>query len=782
MEHHTARALSKRLRAVVLCLVTVSLFFLQAFPASAAGTDTAGSPTAADAPASTTPPVAAPPPTASAPADTAPPTATSAADPTAGPTSTASGANSPAGLPSTSTTVPDGSPSSSGVAIMSGVAIITGGQSDLPSVSNQPMPSTAAMRRAISTFLADVIGSALPQSVKSVVGQSVVSDIEGDHSAVTCRCTVAVAISVGWPASAVAIPGLHDISGPTVAGPGSDAAVTGSSGNATSISVTGNGPASAMATSGNAGVPTGGSSGGDSMPGTIQMHGVPLDTGQLAGASRNLASQLLSDNGAAAASLDVIPCATLVCTTSAPVTSVDVAAYVPGGATCASTDTSAPWCTVAISISLNGHAHAVVPAIPSLGTSPAGSCGGVAGRPTAIAIGVNGPAQAIARMGASASSACSATNAPATAGGLNLLSAVKATSGSTGDALGIALAEQGAAGSTAMSGNAGVVRAVSDGTGAGALTNSAVATTGSTGAAVGISIGRHGASALVHSGNSGRAAALCTHCTLAGGGTVADAESGHTGSSFSLAVAGQDSYANALSGDSGDAAAWAVHGSGAVFLTGHGTKSTPDSVVQSGDPGRVYVAGRSGDTGNVVATATDLLTWVSVLTQSGDAGPVVSTATWDANGCTLIFATFTMQCARIARPEPVFSSGTQIVRNPVLSTPKLGVIVVRTGSSTAPTTAPASVSNGGSASGTGPGSAAFETGMHPVTGTVPNVQGGARTRLVSDYVGRSVVSTRTFGSLYSWWAVIVICVVAMLLVALIFIACRYRRPQSMNTS
>ena len=776
MEHHTARALSKRLRAVVLCLVTVSLFFLQAFPASAAGTDTSGSSTAADAPTSTTPPVTAPPPTASAPADTAPPTATSAADPTAIPTSAASGTDSPAGLPSTSTTVPAGSPSSSGV------AIITGGQSDLPSVSNQPMPSIAAMRQAISTFLADVIGSALPQSVKSVVGQSVVTDIEGDHSAVTCRCTVAVAISVGGPASAVAIPGLHDISGPMVAGPGSDAAVTGSSGNATSISVTGNGPASAMATSGNAGVPTGGSSGGDSMPGTVQMHGVPLDTGQLAGASRNLASQLLSDNGAAAASLDVIACATLVCTTSPPVTSVDVAAYVPGGSTCASTDTSAPWCTVAISISLNGHAHAVVPAIASLGTSPAGSCGGVAGRPTAIAIGVNGPAQAIARMGASASSACSATDAPATAGGLSLLSAVKATSGSTGDALGIALAEQGAAGSTAMSGNAGVVRAVSDGTGAGALTNSAVATTGSTGDAVGISIGRHGASALVHSGNSGRAAALCTHCTLAGGGTVADAESGHTGSSFSLAVAGQDSYANSLSGDSGDAAAWAVHGSGAVFLTGQGTKSTPDSVVQSGDPGRVYVAGRSGDTGNVVATATDLLTWVSVLTQSGDAGAVVSTATWDANGCTLIFATFTMQCARSARPEPVFSSGTQIVRNPVVSTPKLGVIVVRTGSSTAPTTAPASVSNGGSASGTGPGSAAFETGMHPVTGTVPNVLGGARTRLVSDDVGRSVVSTRTFGPLYSWWAVLALCVVAMLLVALIFIACRYGRPQSMNTS
>jgi hypothetical protein len=315
-----------------------------------------------------------------------------------------------------------------------------------------------------------------------------------------------------------------------------------------------------------------------------------------------------------------------------------------------------------------------------------------------------------------------------------------------------------------------------------------VAASGATGDAVGISIGERGASALVRSGSSGRAAAVCTHCSLPGGDTVANAQSGHTGNSYSVAVAGQDSFANASSGNSGDTAAWAVHGTGALFVTGHGTKSSPNNVVQSGDHGRVYVTGQSGDTGDVVATATDLLTWVSVITQSGNAGFVVSTARWDAGGCTLVFATFTVDCSQSLPREPVSASGTQIAPDPVVSAPEQAAIIVRSSPPTTIAPALGPVLNAGSAAppvhtvhnaGAAPG---IQAAGEPVQGQGTNVSGGARTQLVSNDRTHPAVSNAVFGSLTSWWVLLTLCMFAMLLVALLVIACRYGRPRSMNTS
>jgi hypothetical protein len=662
--------------------------------------------------------------------------------------------------------------------VSSGISVVTGGDPTIPSVTNQPMPSTTALRQAISAFLSGVVGAALPGSVGSLAGQPALYDLSGDQTATQCRCTVALAISIGSSASAVAIPGagpaaaLPTAHAASVGGDVSDAEIAGSTGNATSVSLSGNGPASATATAGNSGIPSGA---GPSIGHRVSFGDVQLDAGAFATITTGFSSDLLTDVGPAASTLSLVPCATLCGAPTAA--SVDVEAYVPNGTTCAPGSASAEWCTIAIAISLGGHAHAVV---ASPATAAVADCSkGQVGRPTAIAIGVKGPASAVAHMG-SGGGTCATGLAP-----LGTTTApVKASSGSTGDSLAIGIAQQGPAGANATSGNSGQVRAITDGSGNGLLASSATATTGNTGDAVGISIGKTAASALVRSGSSGRAAALCTRCSLAGGNTIAEATSGRTGGSYSLAVAGKESFTNAVSGDSGDAASWAVHGTAETFLTGQDTQPTPDSVVKTGDVGQVYVAGRSGDTGNVVATATDLLTWVSVLTHSGNAGPVISTAKWDADGCTLIFATFTMQCSATAAPEPVGGSGSQKAPDPVVSAPEPGAVMIERGTKTASAPASAPVAPAGqpiSAPSTKSGSRTVGTGTGQSSGQGTDGNGGARTRLVSNEVASPGVSTPAFSPLTSWWGLLTLCMFATLLVALVFIACRYGRPRNMNT-
>ncbi|HEV7193686.1 MAG TPA: hypothetical protein VGN35_10815 [Jatrophihabitantaceae bacterium] len=686
-------------------------------------------------------------------------------------TSSDATSGSPAGDVSTSTggIVPSTSAASTGV------SVVTGGDPTIPSVSDLPMPSTTDLRHTISSFLSGIIGSAFPGSVSALAGQPALSDVASDNTADHCRCTIAVAVSVGYTASAIAIPGA----GPAAVAPapaaasvnvGSDvpsAETAGSTGNATSVSLSGNGPAAAIATSGSSSAAGSGTAIGHE----VSLGNVTVNKAFLGVATASFASSVLNELGPAAQSLGMLPCPTLFCGPP-PAVSVDVEAYVPDGTSCAPSSNSPEWCTLAIAVSLGGHAHAVV-ASP-IGAASTSCTAGEVGRPTAVAIGLQGPASALSRMGSGGGVCPGDTGAGGTA------DPVKATSGNTGSALAIGVAELGPSGANATSGDSGQVRAITDGSGTGLLASSATATTGDTGDAVGIAIGKTAASALVHSGASGRAAALCTHCSLAGGNTIAEATTGRTGGSYSLAVAGKESYSNAVSGDSGDAASWAVHGTAETFLTGQDSRATPDSVVTTGDPQTVYVAGRSGDTGNVVATATDLLTWVSVLTQSGNAGPVVSTAEWNADGCTLIFATFTMQCTANALPEPVAGSGSQMAPNPVVS-PAPGAIVLQRGTETTPVSAPGAAGQSREGVSTTSGSRAVGSAAGQAPGHGTDGYGGARTRLVSDDVARPAVSPAAFGSLTSWWGLLTLCLLATFLVALIFIACRYGRPRNMNT-
>ena len=623
-----------------------------------------------------------------------------------------------------------------------------------------------------------MFGNALSGPIAGLAGQPALSDVASADTADHCRCTVALAVSLGGEASAIAIPGA----GPAASGPvaavstsgnvGSDipqAETAGATGNATSVSISGNGPASSIATSGNAGIAAGGAAIGHS----VALGSAPVNQAFLGVSTTDLTHRLLGDLGPAAASLGNMACPTYFCGPPPPV-AVDVKAFVPDGSTCAPTSGSAEWCTVAIAISLGGTAHASVQS--PVGAASTTCSNGEVGRPTAVAVSYHGPAAALAHMG-SGGGVCPGT--PSSAGSVP----VKATSGTTGNALAIGVAEQGPAGASATSGNSGQARAITDDTGNGLLVSSATATTGDTGDAVGISVGRTSASALVHSGSSGRAAALCTHCALAGNDTIADAITGRTGGSYSLAIAGTDSYSNALSGDSGDAASWAVHGTAETFVTGQNTLATPDSVVNTDDPGPVYVAGRSGDTGNVVATATDLLTWVSVLTQSGDAGPVTSEAKWNADGCTLIFATFTMQCSANVAPNPVQGPGSQTGPNQIVSGPEPGVVVLQRGTkaTSTPVSTPVSGAGADGTNGTasGRGTASPAAAYAPGQGT--DGHGGARTQLVSDDFASPSVSPVAFNSLSSWWGLLSLCVFATFLVALILIACRYGRPRNMNT-
>jgi hypothetical protein len=209
---------------------------------------------------------------------------------------------------------------------------------------------------------------------------------------------------------------------------------------------------------------------------------------------------------------------------------------------------------------------------------------------------MQGTATAAARQGVVV--ACG--SAPASTG------PVLAEVGDTGNALGIALAEHGAATAASTSGALGVAASHLGGA---RPTTGVVAVSGDTGDAGSVAIGRTGAVASVRSGQSGDAAATCDACS-AGTDGLARALSGDTGAAFSLAGAGLTATATARTGDSGDADATA-HGTGTTFAGG-----TAD--------------GRSGDTGDALAAAVDLTTWVSVTTDSGRTGWVTSVTTGPA--------------------------------------------------------------------------------------------------------------------------------------------------------
>ena len=762
----TAPARLASVLAVSLC--AVSLLLLQLLvSAPSASADPSSTPTTPSEPVSS--------------ADIA----TSAAS--GGATDTGSGAVSPTGSVSGApnkaaaiTGAVTSSTSSDTPTPSTGISVVSGGDPSIPSVSDQPLPSTAPLRQAVSTFLSGVIGSAFP-SIAAVAGQSPLYDVTSSDTAEHCHCTIALAISVGSFASAIASPGAGPAAAPAasaaspatstdVGGDVPQAENVGATGNATSVSLSGHGPAAAIATSGDSGVAAGGTPIGQA----LSLGNVTANRAFLSVAASNFESTILNDLGPAAATLGSLPCPALFCG-PAPAVSVDAKVYVPNGSSCAAAANSAEWCTLAIAVSLGGTAHATIVS-PSGAVSTSCTLGAV-GRPTAIAIGFQGSAAAVAHMGSGGGSC------PTASGSGSSVMPVLATTGSTGNALAIGVAEQGPSGANATSGDSGQARAITDYTGTTLLVSAATATTGNSGDAVGISVGKTAASALAQSGSSGRAAALCTHCDLAGNDTIADATTGQTGGSYSLAVAGTDSYANAVSGATGDAASWAVHGTGQTFVTGQNTTSSPNNVLTNTDPGPVVVIGRSGDTGNVVVTATDLLTWVSVVTQSGDAGPVTSTAEWNADGCTLIFATFTMQCSANAVPQALAGSGSQNPSDPVVSATEPGVVVLQRGTeaTSAPVSAPVNAgqfrempSNPSGRRNVGPA-----TGLAPGHGT--DGVGGARTRLVSNDIPGPAVSPAVFAPLTSWWGLLSLCVFALFLVALILIACRYGRPRHMNT-
>ncbi|MGH3627005.1 MAG: hypothetical protein ACRDRL_06135 [Sciscionella sp.] len=250
-------------------------------------------------------------------------------------------------------------------------------------------------------------------------------------------------------------------------------------------------------------------------------------------------------------------------------------------------------------------------------------------------------------MGAGASCPASAQDSQPAGNGVR--------SGDTGDVLGVALAGDGTAVSSAVSGDSGAVLAGRDG---GRLS---APITGNTGPAVGIAIARHAATALVHSGSSGTADAICTNCggaaAPAGGTAIAIAASGDTGISYSLAIAGVTASVRSESGDSGSSIAWTIEGSARTRLTAGNTGS--GQTVGGRGPGSVIVAGRSGKTGDTVVVAVGLDSWIDLWTYTGRSGPVVSTATWGVSGCTFVIATLTAKCAGIVPPP----TGTPAARH-----------------------------------------------------------------------------------------------------------------------
>jgi hypothetical protein len=176
---------------------------------------------------------------------------------------------------------------------------------------------------------------------------------------------------------------------------------------------------------------------------------------------------------------------------------------------------------------------------------------------------------------------------------------------------------------------------------------------------------------------------------------------------------------------------------------------------------------------------------VSVLTQSGNAGTVVSTAKWDADGCSLIFATFTITCTATGSTQPVQPSGSQMALQPVVSAAEQGKIVGARNSSVTilpalkPVSSAQSSPQAGTASaGSTPDSAITGGGVYRTSGHDKRFVGGARTQLASENSIPSAVSPTATGSLTSWWVLLTLCVVAAFLVALTYVACRHGSQRS----
>jgi hypothetical protein len=446
---------------------------------------------------------------------------------------------------------------------------------------------------------------------------------------------VSLAIGIDSDAWALALPGA---AAPTAVGVAAStgAGAAGSTGAATSISVSGRGPASAAATSGDVG-----GAFADPQRTTYAGQLAGADVPGVVGDSQSFLTRLLTVNGVSGSAAVAVPALSAAAGATAD---VEVATLVTcGGAACPAGSVSpgacalspgglhvavaaGQTCSVAVAVSIGGSAHAGVLAPPPTARPAAAGCtGGRAGAVTAIAVGVRGPARAAAQVGAAPM--CSGTTAPAV------------RSGSTGDALGVALSGDGVALSTATSGNSGAVRTAVD---AGSFADPV---TGDTGDAVGIAIARHGTTALVASGDSGTADAVCTNCggaaAPAGGTAIAIATSGPTGISYSLAIAGLTASVRSQSGNSGRSIAWTIQGappqSGAPSPSGSGT---------------ALVDGRSGKTGDTVVVAIGLNAWIEVWNHTGDSGPVTSLSAWGARGCTFDLATLVPQCVHSVPPPP----------------------------------------------------------------------------------------------------------------------------------
>jgi len=475
------------------------------------------------------------------------------------------------------------------------------------SVPTAAVPDSSAQLGDIANFVTSLVG--VTDSADTNPGL-------GGFTPATCDCSVAVAMSIGADAVAVADPGA------------SGSALTGGSatGTATSLSVSGAGAATAQAQSGRPGGVIASSAAVLAPPTVLDANSA--DAPALEVDVHTLIGQLLSANtqstALGAAVLDAMGSAwTPGANSDAHGVAVEVsfeAGGTPSGASgpadaswCGSVTglDAAQWCAVAISISFGATAHASVVGGPSAATPTAPTSttsalcsrpfGGLAGGATAIAISTGGLAQATAQRGSSESGTCAPIST--------------ASSGVTGNALSLALTEGGIAASVATSGDSGAVEATAP------AGSGAAATSGATGDAVGIAIADLGAVSVVQSGNSGTASADCAGCNVAvsplGGDAVAIAISGHTGTSYSLAVAGLQATVHALSGNSGNAVAVSTGGPAGAGA-GAGT-------LVAGAPGGGLVVGQSGDTGNTVAIAVGPSTWVAVTTKSGNAGSVTST-------------------------------------------------------------------------------------------------------------------------------------------------------------
>jgi hypothetical protein len=461
------------------------------------------------------------------------------------------------------------------------------------------------MTTAVSGFLAQVLG---------VAGASVSVDPAqvGSVGVADCRCSLAVALSDGGDAVAVANPGATASGSPIGAG-------AGSTGSATSFSVTGSGAATAQATSGRAGDSS--AVGRQLLPAAV-FDANTADAPALEGNVSQLVTALLGANSQSDA---LGPSAGSLITSKwapgqspdAPV-SVEVSFEAGASSSVTSGDTwcqdvtgihGAQWCAIAVSISLGGNSHAsVVPgSLTSSPDSSPASCSfadltGYSGGAASIAIADGAIASSSAARGSAGVGSCPSTS--------------PVTTGRTGNALSIALTESGIGGASATSGDSGATTN-DDATGSGAS-----AASGATGDAVGVAIAKLGAVSVVQSGNSGTASATCTGCNVAlsqtGGNAIAIALSGTTGISYSLAVAGLQAAVHSTSGDSGNALAVSTGGA----ATANGTTGAGTNVNNA--PGGGLVVGQSGKTGNTVAVAVGPTTWVTVSTKSGNGGSVTS--------------------------------------------------------------------------------------------------------------------------------------------------------------